>query len=193
MLYPHTKRVFLSPATEENINLLWQWRNSNSFRGLCSNRQDTLSLEEFSQELVGDNKRDRHEQYIICRTKDKLPVGTIFSYNYNSTHGYLSVTTYINDRYVSHGYGVEAFLLFGAYLFLTYDLYKIYTEVYAYNENSLKIMLKAGFKEEGRFRGHRLHNGSRSDLIRLAFFQEDIGPQLEWLKKLGSYIEDCLS
>ena len=72
------------------------------------------------------------------------------------------------------GYGAEAFALFMLHLFENLDLHKVYAEVYSYNEFSLSCLKSAGFVEEGRFKGHRLLNGKRHDLVRLAFFSTEL-------------------
>lgn len=173
--------VWLREIKKEDIPVLCAWRNDARFMSYCSTRRNNVSLREFEKEIEFDFGRDRHLQCMIFQRE--RPVGTVYSYNLNHTDGYIFVTLYIVDDCVKRGYGVEAFALFLHHLFQTIKLYKVYAEVYAYNQHSLDCLKKAGFIEEGRFRGHRFYQNQRHDLIRLSFFERD-------LLKLERFISD---
>lgn len=185
MVKPHTRRIYLKPLTEGDISLLWKWRNEQPFRDFCSYRKGVVTLDEFREELDGDFSLDRHEQYLIYRRRNDEPIGTIFSYDFDQVNGHVFITTYLSDGNQGGGYGPEAFLLFAVHLVEVYDLFKIYTEVYDYNGLSLKTMLKGGFVEEGRFRGHRLYQERRCDLIRLAVYRSDVSRAINLILRLG--------
>ncbi len=188
MIAPHTKRIFLSPVTDADTPLLFAWRNTEAMRALCSCRRNTVTADEFASELAHDFSYDRHEQYLVVRCGDECPVGTIYSYNVNLEDGYAFITTFIDQQYRGKGYGVHAFLLFATHLFERFRLFKIYTETYAYNEYSLRTSRNAGLIEEGRFKGHRIHDGIRHDLYRLALYRDDA---LEHMRKLALRLGSC--
>ena len=162
--------------------MLFQWRNNQRFINYCSTRRNEVTLSEFSKELDGDLKRDRHLQCLIL-LRDK-PIGTIFAYGLNRTDGYVYVTTYIDDTQEKSGYGAEAFALFILHLFKSLELYKIYADVYSHNTHSLKCLKNAGFVEEGRFMGHRLYQNKRYDLVRLSFFRYDFQRLEQFVSRL---------
>lgn len=165
------KSLYLRLITNTDIDQLYEWRNSLDFRSYCSNRQAQVTKEVFVRELKADFGKDRHQQFMIIRKKDNLPVGTIFSYNLNHADGYVFITTFLDEKYRRVGYGALAFSLFSTHLFEEYGLHKIYCEVYSYNTYSLKSLLNGGFIEEGRFREQRFFAGRRYDVIRLAIFR----------------------
>lgn len=141
-------------------------------------------FEEFKEELSKDFRRDRYLQCVILRSKKAI--GTIYAYGVNRTDGYAFITVYVISDHERRGCGVEAFALFLLYLFQELSLYKVYVEVYSYNKHSLSCLKNAGFVEEGRFRGHRLYNKKRHDLVRLTFFRDEL-PRLE------KFVERCLT
>ena len=185
MIAPRTKRIFLRPITPNDLEFLYCWRNSQSFIDKCTHRHQSVTMEAFCAELENDLVRDRHEQYLICRRFDGLPIGTIFSYNLNRIDGYVFITIFLSDDYVGSGLGVEAFILFSIYLIQKFNLFKIYTDVYEYNLLSLKTMLHWGFEEECRFKQHRLYQKQRWDMIRLAVYATDLSRALKLGKRLG--------
>ncbi len=170
MITPSTRSIFLAPVRDEDISLLWTWRSSDAYRSLCSSRDFFVTREQFVEELSKDREGDRHEQYMIVRKRDKLPIGTIFSYGYSECDGHVFVTCFIDTPCVGKGYGVHATALFVTYLSLEYGIYKVYMDVYADNLASLYLLSRFGLREEGRFAGHRVHRGKRRDVIRLAGF-----------------------
>jgi len=166
-----SRSVYLRKIDQScDLPILLKWRNDNNFIRLCSTRRNKVTAEQFIRELSLDFAHDRHLQYLIIRLSDDVPLGTIYDYNYNQTDKHAFVTIFICDEFESMGYGAEAFGIFCHHLFNVYSLYKIYVEVYAYNEHSLKCLKGGGFVEEGRFKGHRWLGGQRFDLIRLALF-----------------------
>ena len=166
------RRIWLGEIKKEDIPILCEWRNDARFMSHCSTRRNNVLLRDFEKEIEFDFGRDRYLQCMIF--KREKPVGTIYSYNLNRTDGYVFVTIYIVGDYEKRGYGVEAFALFLFHLFQTIQLYKVYVEVYSYNQHSLDCLKKAGFIEEGRFKGHRFYQNQRHDLIRFAFFRKDL-------------------
>jgi RimJ/RimL family protein N-acetyltransferase len=180
-----TKRLYQRDITEDNIETLYLWRENEVFRKFCSVRRDSVSFEEFKEELATDFKRDRFKQLIAFRKKNNQPVGTIWAYNLNLTDGYVFITTFVNPEYEKSGYGIELFAAMMSFLFQELpELHKIYTEAYSYNTHSISIMKNFGFLEEGVFPDHRLFNGNRYALHRLAFYREQFISRIDFIQKL---------
>ena len=179
------RSIYLRHCNEQDIPLLFQWRNSEEFRSKCSIRRKEISLDDFKKELERDFHRDRHIQMMIVRKSDGKPIGTIYSYDYKKIDQYLFVTIFLPKEFQTNGYGVEAVVLFLQYLFKGFPLFKIYMEVYEYNTQSLSCIRGARFAEEGRFIKHRLFNGIRYDLLRFAVYRDKNLQQIErFLRRL---------
>lgn len=176
--------ITLREITENDLPILHNWRNSDHFMTFCSTRRNRVGIDEFKQELTSDFRKDRHVQCLITRMEK--PIGTIYSYGLNKTDGYVYITTYLAIGNECKGYGAIALALFMKYLFESFGLYKIYTEAYSYNTLSLKTMRNAGFSEEGVFKGHRLIDGERYDLVRLAFFRDTRERKILWRENMIS-------
>ena len=175
--------IVLRPATPADAPALLEWRNREDFRDYCTMRKEAVDLEEFLREMACDFSRDRHRQYVIYR--GATPVGTVFSYSFNRTDGHVFASIYIAAEHRHSAAGAKAFAMFLRQLFHEFDLYKIYVDVYAHNGFALKCLRHARFVEEGRFRGHRLVEGKRVDVIRLAFFRDLLLELDKWLARVG--------
>lgn len=184
MICIESKNIVLQGLVESHLVILYQWRNQGDFMKNCTMRKNPVSFEEFNQELRGDFERDRHIQFVIFRKQDMEPIGTIYSYSYSGRDGHCFITTYIISSLRSRGYGVEAFANFMQYLFDTFHLFKIYNDAYDFNSDSLKMLQRAGFEIEGTFKGYRMFDGQRYDLVRLSFFVEQKVKLIDFLTRL---------
>lgn len=173
MIVLRGRRLILREITREDIPILLEWRNSSQFRDYCSTRRNEVTLEDFTSELSADFAKDRYLQFLIIRRG--VPIGTIYAYGVNQTDKYAYITVFLFKDYERFfGYGVESFAIFTLFLFRKLDLYKVYTEAYSYNEHSITCLTRAGFTEEGRFVGHRMHQSVRYDLVRFSFFAREL-------------------
>jgi RimJ/RimL family protein N-acetyltransferase len=182
------KNLVLAKLQPNDYEILFGWRNSASFLNYCTNRKPIENLEKFIKEIETDFSKDRHIQFLIL-FKEKA-IGTIYSYGYNSFDRYCFITTYVCEEYKHLGLGIKAFIMFSELLFTKYNLFKIYSDVYEYNINSMSLFIKSKMKIEGTFIRQHLFEGDRYDVIRFAFYQDDItSTTSKYLKNERQFIE----
>lgn len=75
--------------------------------------------------------------------------------------------------YWNRGYGTEAMRLISRYAFEELDLHRLSLTVFEYNPRAIRSYQKAGFVEEGRFRGYVARDGRRWDLVFMGLLRED--------------------
>jgi len=185
----HGKRVVLRSLMISDTSTLLNWRNNKTFREFCSTRRNIVTEEDFFIELQNDFANDKHLLYLIEKKSNNIPIGTIFSYRYNPTDGHLYISMFLDDGYRKSVYGAESFSIFILYLFISLELFKIYTEVYSSNTQVIRALLAGGFEIEGRLIGHRVNSlGVRVDLIIMSFKRQ----KLDWLKDRVSVLTDDL-
>ncbi len=184
------KYVTLTPFLKSETQQVYQWRNSKDYIELCTNRRYVVTYDKFLSELEYDFNYSRHEQYIIKRKSDSAPVGTIFSYGYNSYDGFMFVTTFIDKPFKGSLFGVEAHLLMIYQLFSRFDnLFKIYCDAYSDNNNSLNIMKKGGYEIEGIFKNQKKNvDNSREDVVRLAIGSNKKDYVLDFIFRIGNTV-----
>lgn len=182
-----TKRLVLRPWHEDDLPVLFIWRNSETYREFCSNRKKEITFEQFHIEFLNDLKKDRTDQFMVCRNKDAQSVGTIFLYNLNTHHRNAFVTIFIEDQFHKYGFGPEAFGHYVQNMMKKYGLHKICTEVYSHNTNIPSMLLRAGFIPEGLFREHRITDqGDWLDIHRYSLFEDNLQQLNEYVLKLYS-------
>jgi RimJ/RimL family protein N-acetyltransferase len=93
---------------------------------------------------------------IIRLAEDKsYPIGFVYDYDYNPEDGYTYIASAMLESHMRQGLGAEASFVFLDWLFNTYPLRKVYSDIYGYNRLSLSTTMSGGFKEEGRLLQHR--------------------------------------
>lgn len=184
MLRIEGRRISLSQFEPEDFCLVYQWRTSNHYFNLCALGRKVVNFETFVRRFRRLTESGDSVQLVIRRKKDNVKIGYVLSYDTNRADGYTFVTVYLAPGNEQVGYGVETTFLMLDYLFRNFGLYKIYTDVWEYNQSSVECLKGANLKLEGRFRGHRLVNGVRHDLLRFAIYRLELE---EWRKRLTPY------
>jgi RimJ/RimL family protein N-acetyltransferase len=83
-----------------------------------------------------------------------------------------------NKEYWNRGYGTEATRLILKYGFAQLNLHRISSNAFSFNERSIRMHKKLGFREEGRQREINFSNGQYHDLVLFGIlkkeWQEDV-------------------
>ena len=183
-----TKDIELRPASDGDLQILYKWRNADSYRALFQNRRNVISPEEFRVEYKRDVERQRHVQFMIVLKKSNEPIGLIYSYNASMVDGYVFMGIYMDDKFQNRGYGAKASILFIKHLFDTYPIHKICLEIFSYNTMSFPGCQKLGFVKEGELVRQRFYFGKHWNVIRLALFRENTAKVNSLFKKLTSEV-----
>ena len=98
-----------------------------------------------------------HEQALIGRVE----LARIDHLNRNAALGF-----FIGARERRRlGLGTRAVRLALEYAFVVENLERVYAHVFTFNDAGRRLMLRAGFKEEGTLRSHEFHHGSARDVV----------------------------
>jgi diamine N-acetyltransferase len=169
-----SRRLLLKEIQDDDIGVLFQFRNSEPFLKNCTFKGPVLSESDFLEELKGDFAFDRHLQMMIVDKASERPLGTIYSYDYNPVDEYAFMSMFVQTDIAGRWTAAEATTAFVFYLFDNFKLFKIYADVYGYNKDVLSVFRRKIFKEEGLFRGHRKKEGERIDVHRFALYRDEL-------------------
>jgi RimJ/RimL family protein N-acetyltransferase len=100
------------------------------------------------------------------------PVGLVFDYDRTLDDGWTRITALVQEESIGRGAGVIGACLFMEWLFQTLPLRKMYHEVFAYNENVIRMWRKVGLTEEAVLKEDRYWNGAYWDLHVFALYRE---------------------
>ena len=111
-----------------------------------------------------------YKDFLIIEVKEKF-AGFLISYDYKSNDGHIKFMAYYEKDFRFGLIGLAG-IEFVDILFHYYNIHKIYTEVYAYNVESIKYHQKGGFEEECRLKQYRFFNGQYWDFIYFSISRE---------------------
>jgi RimJ/RimL family protein N-acetyltransferase len=103
------------------------------------------------------------------------PIGSIALSGINNKDRWATFGIAIGEKdYWSRGYGTEAARLLLKYGFEQLNLHRIASNVFSFNERSLKMHIKLGFVEEGRRRKAVFKNGQYWDMVEFGLLGEEL-------------------
>jgi diamine N-acetyltransferase len=171
------KLVLLRPVQRADISYFLKWFNDPEviqYLGLYLPMTE-MTEEKFIESL--GTSRPATDVMLAIEAIDvdgSKPIGSIgldstSPKDHNGTFGIA-----IGDKkYWSKGYGTEAARLIIRYGFEQLNLHRISSSVFSYNERSIRMHLKVGFREEGRRREAVYKNGAYYDEVILGLLREE--------------------
>lgn len=150
---------------------------------LFSTKLKFWSVQAFEQWLICRLKMDFHDFFIIKDRYNDRKIGYAYNYDFSLQHGHCKLVIYMVPEYRKKGMGAFAAIDFISYLFETYPLRKLYSTIYAYNSESLKSNLAAGFVDEGILKEYRYYDGEMHDIHYLSLNRQAYEQKMrKWVK-----------
>lgn len=115
------------------------------------------------KDLLSERLHSTYEDFKIIEVGDEFS-GFVAAYDMQEHNHHVMALIYIAKKYRNGSLGLVG-IQYMNWLFRHYDIFKVYTEVYSYNLNSIKYHKHFGFVEEGRLEGYRYFCGKYWDVI----------------------------
>jgi RimJ/RimL family protein N-acetyltransferase len=171
------KSVLLRPAKKSDIPYFLKWCNDPEVIQYLSLYMPMIetSLEKFMEELA--TTRAKSEVLLVIEAIEgdsTRPIGNCGLHGIDSKDGGGAFGIVIGEKdYWSKGYGTEAAQLLIGYGFQQLNLHRISSYAFAFNERSIKLHKKLGFREEGRLRQATFKNGQYHDHVQFGLLREE--------------------
>lgn len=184
--------VNLRPVTRADLPQLAAWRNDPELR---SRTREFRPLTDVDQErwLAKISGADRTDfMFVVEITVAGYPgvglvpprpdrqhaIGVVGLCHWDAVNASAEVSFYIGDEAArGKGYATRAVVMLLRYGFNTLRLHRIWAEVYAFNEASIALLERLGFKREGTLREHVWRGGKFVDAHLYGALLEDTIPQ----------------
>ncbi|UCC16212.1 MAG: GNAT family N-acetyltransferase [Dehalococcoidales bacterium] len=163
------EKVVLRPVKRSDIEYFLKWFNDpevTQYLGMYLPMTE-MAEEKFIEDL-GSATAGKRVMFVIeaVEDTDKKPIGSIGLSNIHPKDHHAVFGIAIGEKdYWSKGYGTEAARLIIRYGFEQLNLHRINSFAIAFNERSLRLHLRVGFKEEGREREAIFRNGAYHDHV----------------------------
>lgn len=128
------------------------------------------SFEEFEEWFKHELKHFYTRFYMI--QEEEQNVGFVFAYDYYPLDRTAKMSVYVLPEYQDVGIGAVATIKFLHRMFAEYNLKKVYTYVYGFNQKSLACNLEAGFVQEGCLVEDKYYNGKFWDMYIFSMYHK---------------------
>jgi [ribosomal protein S5]-alanine N-acetyltransferase len=165
-----TKRLFLSPIDENNIDEYYIFLN-NEKNDIYTEHAEFPHTKEDIRKYVKNKKQSKASIFLGIYLKDnKTHIGNIELCNINFTHGTSEYKILIDSNYHRNGYATEASKKLFEHAFQKLNLYKISLGVSELNISALSLYNSLGFKKEGILVGQIHRDNERVNIINMSIF-----------------------
>ncbi len=171
------KSVLLRPVRRSDTSCFLKWFNDPEVVQYIDHYLPMTEMgeEKFIEEL-GTTRAKSDVIFVIevVEGASAKPIGNcglhrISAKDHNAVFGIV-----IGEKdYWSKGYGLEAARLLINYGFQQLNLHRISSSALAYNERSIKLHKRIGFREEGRFREGIFKNGQYHDVLQFGILRDE--------------------
>ena len=171
------EKVTLRPVKRSDINYFLKWFNDLEVTQYLEMYMPLTEMaeEKWIENMTGDSAGKNAIFVIEAISGDSnIPIGTIGLHRIEpKDHNALFGIAIGEKDYWSSGYGTEATQLLINYGFQQLNLHRIWSAAFAFNERSIKLHLRVGFKEEGRQREAMFKNGEFHDIIQFGLLRSE--------------------
>ena len=167
-----SERIYLSPISENDVDILMESMNDPDVRILARSRRDVLN-EGNTKELIQKYQKEE-ESFIIYEKETNIRIGYCFVMDCDFYNKEASLALVIGKKgYRGKGYGKEAIELLMKHAFIALNLESIYLEVNDYNEAGIRLYEKVGFKYVGKRRNGQIVGNKKFDVIIMDMIAEE--------------------
>jgi RimJ/RimL family protein N-acetyltransferase len=171
------KNVLLRPIKRSDISYFLKWFNDPEVVQYLEMYlpMTEMSEEKFIEEL--STTRTRSDVILVIEVIEgdsAKPIGNCGLHQINSKNRNAIFGIVIGEKdYWSRSYGTEAARLLINYGFQQLNLHRISSYAFAFNERSIRLHRKIGFREEGRLRQATFKNGQYHDHVQFGILREE--------------------
>ena len=174
------KKVLLRPIKRADISLFLKWFNDPEVTQYLERHLPLTEMEE--EKWIEEHATTRAGSdvgFVIETINNEIPqaIGIIglTQLKLKDRQGTFGIILGEKDHW-GQGYGTEATRLIIRYSFEQMNLHRIASQVFAFNERSLKLHKKVGFFEEGVRRQAAFKNGQYWDTIEFGLLMDELKP-----------------
>jgi len=170
------KKVLLRPVKRSDISFFLKWFNDPE---VTQYLERNLPITEMAEEKWIEELATRANSCVAfvieaVESNSNEPIGNCVLREIDQRDHTAKFGITIGEKeYWSKGYGTEATQLLIDYGFRQLNLHRISSCAYEFNERSIRMHKKVGFKEEGRLRKARFRNGRYWDEIVFGILREE--------------------
>lgn len=157
--------VYLRPISAKDTEMVVAWRNKKEIVENFIYRK-YISPKEHTEWLENKVYTGLVHQFVICMKADDRPVGSVYLQHIDMDNRKAESGIFIGDESAKgKGVGTESLCLIKDYAFHELGLHKLSARVLAYNEASIRLHEKSGYRKEAYLKDELFIDGKYEDLL----------------------------
>lgn len=166
-------RVILTELSDDDIAVYRDWFLESEPETMTCRPIGDTSLDKMIERF-----RDRFDgetcgQFAVRRVDDNRLVGRVTFFDINPRNKAVEIGYLIGSDFRKEGYAREAITLLLRYLFDQLELNKAMAQTAEFNIESIALLKKLSFKQDGRLRQHHPFNGQNYDDLLFSILAEE--------------------
>ena len=169
-----TERLVIEPFNERYLTERYvAWLNDPEVVRFSEQRFTTHTTESSRAYMQSFEGTPNYFWAFVTRGRSSEHIGNVNAY-VDTRNKVGDVGILIGEKsYWGKGYGLEVFVAVTDYLFREMHVRKVTAGTVAGNKGMLRIMKRAGMKEDGRRIRHVIFDGQEFDVVHAALFRDD--------------------
>lgn len=165
------ENTYLRPLEKEDLEKGLELYNDPEIRYL-SRTDDMPSNRAQMEEMFEKINKNKDEIFLVICLNDDTQIGMV-DLHLQPLHRRAKMGISIDKSHWGKGYGTEDTVLALNYLFNTLNMHRVEVWVIEFNERSLHLFEKLGFKKEGVTRDAAFKDGSYHSVINLGILEDE--------------------
>lgn len=171
------KNIYLAPMMVEDAKTYCKWMNDSRVTDGINKTKDVITLENEIEYITESNKQGKYFFGIVKKENDEL-IGSCSLHQVDWSNRSAVVGIQIGEETArGKGYGQEVLKVLLNYGFNELGFHNIQLGVYSFNEQAIACYKKVGFKEAGRTREVRWHDGKWYDAITMDILDREFNKE----------------
>ncbi|HZG15383.1 MAG TPA: UDP-4-amino-4,6-dideoxy-N-acetyl-beta-L-altrosamine N-acetyltransferase [Candidatus Bathyarchaeia archaeon] len=169
-MLPITSDFKLRDLSEKDLELVWNWRNSERIRKYMYH-DNIITLDEHLQ-WFSRLENDHTKRQKVFELNNR-PIGIVNFSEIDQYHKRCKWGFYLGEENLPKGTGTLMGYAGLSYIFEMENIRKVIGEVFEFNSASIQFHKKLGFYQEGCLRKHVAKNGEYIDILLFGYLQDE--------------------
>ncbi len=166
-------RVILTELSDDDIAVYRDWFLESEPETMTCRPIGDTSLDKMIERFRDRFDGETRGHFAVRRVDDTRLVGRVTYFDLNTRNRSAEIGYLIGPEFRGKGYACEAITLLLRYLFDQLELNKAMAQTAEFNIESVAILKKLGFKQDGRLRQHHPLDGRSYDDLLFSILAEE--------------------
>ena len=170
-------RVILTELSDDDIAVYRDWFLESEPKTMTCRPIGDTSLDKMIERFRDRFNGETCGHFAVRRVDDNRLVGRASYFDLNTRNRSVEIGYLIGPEFRGKGYAREAIILMLRYLFDKLELNKAMAQTAEFNIESVALLKRLGFKQDGRLRQHHPLDGKNYDDLLFSILAEEFGSE----------------